>query len=949
MKKVNYLILFLIISVTLSSQAYVFSKNKVNYTIKKWLYTKTEHFDIYYYQGGEDIASFAVMVAESSMVKLEKAFKHKLKNRVPIIIYNSHKDFEETNVTMELLSEFVGGFTESLKNRVVVPFDGSYADFRHVINHELVHSVQFDMLFGKGGAGMIVSSVIYDIPLWFIEGTAEYFSREWDRETDMYMRDAVVNDGFVDLTTLGYYGGYIVYKEGQAVIKYIVDTYGEDKIQKIYRDIQKNRSLNVAIKNVLGIEIKRLDRDFKFYLKKRYAALYNTKDVSFERSKTLLGDFMKLSPYNVCPSLSPDGNYVAFISERHGFFDIYILETGNPEKKIKIIPRTLTRHYESFHLKQGNLTWSPDGEWLLLSVRNKNLERIIAYDIKKRKQVFKKDFKADGLFSPATNSIKDKIVFAVMRQGRTDIAIYDINRKEEIIITNDIYDDINPRFLNDSTIIFSSTRPFGEDVWDYQQYSLFSYNINTGNMKRISDKDAGSIINFDILGDSIIIFEGNITDISNIYFLNMKNDSVKQITDVITGVFDPSISSDGNILTVRYMEEMKMDIRMITNPLKNSKNIDKKIELDDYAKIFFPYIYNVVQGENPPFRVSFDWLAGAFSYTPGYGLIGLLDVAVSDIMGNNRLYISMQKLSTTGNGYATVQYWNLRNRINYAIMFLNVQNEYFVDYAVSQVHVYNGLGALASMPINRYNRFDLEIDIYNYEVYGIVYDYYFGTKEKYPLYSRLGSSIILSFVHDNAIWGYYGPVNGDAFRMDIGAAFYMTSAVPNNNFDFIVPEFRHIYVNSDIRKYIVLTSRSQIALHLAGISYLGPEYFADYLGGTGTVRGYSYGEYFASNVYYSNIELRFPLIDQIKFPMPGFFFGNIRGVLFTDFGIAKDDIMDTRLITDQFVLDDLKMGFGAGIRMDIWLAILKVDVAKHTDMRTVSPDYYWHVDFGAEF
>ena len=165
MKRLLIVLFIITVTVYLNAQTARFGKNKVTYKSKDWEMIETDHFDIYYYQGGEQPASFAVDIAEESIKRLENEFAYKMKNRIPLIIYNSHKDFEETNVTIGLIEEFVGGFTESLKNRVVVPFEGSYEDFRHVINHEIVHALQFDMLYGRGGAGTIIGTVVYVIPL----------------------------------------------------------------------------------------------------------------------------------------------------------------------------------------------------------------------------------------------------------------------------------------------------------------------------------------------------------------------------------------------------------------------------------------------------------------------------------------------------------------------------------------------------------------------------------------------------------------------------------------------------------------------------------------------------------------------------------------------------------------------------------------------------------------
>ena len=153
-----------------------FGRNKVQYGDKDWKYIQSEHFDFYYYQGGRKLAEFAAAVAESSFSSLNELFNYNLIDRIPVIIYRSHNDFSETNTSPSALPESVGGFTEFLKNRVVLPFEGNYEQFRHVIHHELTHAVMLQFLYGAG-PGSIISGISRMMPpLWFIEGLAEYTS-----------------------------------------------------------------------------------------------------------------------------------------------------------------------------------------------------------------------------------------------------------------------------------------------------------------------------------------------------------------------------------------------------------------------------------------------------------------------------------------------------------------------------------------------------------------------------------------------------------------------------------------------------------------------------------------------------------------------------------------------------------------------------------------------------
>src|ERR1043166_4698322 len=124
-----------------------FGQNKVQYKNFDWYFLQSKHFDIYFYQGGEYIAQYTAIAAESSLVSLQNNIKYDIKKRIPIIVYNSHNEFQQNNIIDEYLPEGVGGVTELFKNRITIPFEGDYTNFRHVIHHELLHAFMNDMYY----------------------------------------------------------------------------------------------------------------------------------------------------------------------------------------------------------------------------------------------------------------------------------------------------------------------------------------------------------------------------------------------------------------------------------------------------------------------------------------------------------------------------------------------------------------------------------------------------------------------------------------------------------------------------------------------------------------------------------------------------------------------------------------------------------------------------------
>ena len=268
--KAKILILISLLSISIihtSVFAQYFGKNKVQDKNFEWQYLQSEHFDIYFNKGGKNVATFTAQVAEDSYQQLRKDFRYDLVDRIKIIVYNSHNDFGQTNVDLNPPEESVGGFTEFFKNRVVIPYEGEWEKFRHVIHHELTHAVMLQMVYGAGAQSIITGMTQFQMPLWFIEGLAEYESRGWDIESDMFMRDATVS-GY--LPPIDYLYAFLAYKGGQSVLEYIADRYGNEKIGELIGKVKLSKSLNRGLKQSIGIDTEELTKRWQLYLKRKY-------------------------------------------------------------------------------------------------------------------------------------------------------------------------------------------------------------------------------------------------------------------------------------------------------------------------------------------------------------------------------------------------------------------------------------------------------------------------------------------------------------------------------------------------------------------------------------------------------------------------------------------------------------------------------------------------------
>ena len=252
MKKIVALILIfaVVLSATGYAQETYFGKNKVRYKDFNWEFIQTRHFDIHFYEDAYPTAKFTATVLESAYVEITEELNYVIQKRVPVFVYNSHNDFQQTNIISSLIPEGVGGFTEAFKNRIVIPFSGSYEEFRHVLHHELTHAIVYDMIYGNMFSSLLSRQRLFNLPLWYAEGFAEYSSRHgWDYFSDMFVRDATINNYLRPPWMLG---GFLAYKQGQAMVKYIAETYGEEQLGKILKKGKVHLTMNRALKESIG-------------------------------------------------------------------------------------------------------------------------------------------------------------------------------------------------------------------------------------------------------------------------------------------------------------------------------------------------------------------------------------------------------------------------------------------------------------------------------------------------------------------------------------------------------------------------------------------------------------------------------------------------------------------------------------------------------------------------
>lgn len=1060
-KKIFLVIIVIFFSLFMQYSLFAqFGKNKVQYKEFKWQLIQTKHFDIYFSQDGYDIAEFTATVAESSLVSLSRNLNYNINNRVPLIVFNSHNEFQQNNVIDEYLPEGVGGVTELFKNRVLVPFEGDYQQFRHVIHHELDHAFMNDMFYGGSIQNVISKNITLNFPLWFNEGMSEVQSLDGlDKATDMYIRNLVMNDY---LRSIDDCNGFLAYRGGQSFFAFLIDTYGKYKIGELMNNIKSLNDVDLGFYETYKLNIEKLSEKWIKDIKKRYWPEIKTREDVTDFAKALTDHEKDGGFYNVSPVISPDGTKFAFISNRDDLFDVFIADTKTGDVIDKIVKGNTSSNFEELQVLTPGLCWSPDGRKIAISVKAGDKDAIFIIDVNngdKRKITTEFDAITYVNWSPD----KNKLAFIGSTSKESNIYIYNLSNNKIESLTNDIFSDYNPTWSPDGKFIyFSSERgkyinkdslpsDFKIVHFNPQNRDLYKIDITSKIITRLTDVPNSKLGYAQLSSDGKkMLYVSDECGITNIYEAQ-EDSSGKLISKPITNSISPldqiSLSKDGKKLLFSALNKGGYDIYSMDNPFEKKLNVDKleptqfvlenllpkkkfadsvnltkidslnsdtssvqikisenviadslksitnikkdslnfygndiKIKFNNYGNDSLSFRYNSdsVYSNNMNFKVkdyqkpdgtfniknykvkfSPDLVYGNVNYSSFYGVQGVAQIALSDMLGDHRVYILTSMVIDLKNSDYALAYYYLPKRIDYGFMVYHTARFLLYDrgYGNELYRFRNWGGNInASYPFSKFKRVDGSLAIMNISRENL-------DDTQMPVENNVFIVPSLSLVHDNSLYGMFAPVKGSRYNVTL-----MNS--PKLGSEGM--EFTSLL--GDFRTYGKLGEGFSVALRLAGGASFGANPMRFYLGGTENwinwqyennniaigrnireyafsvpglpLRGYNYDRISGSKYALANFEFRFPLFRYLILGALPIGFQDIQGNLFFDAGTAWSDTKALKFFerdsSNNIVSRDLLMGTGIGTRIALFGMPFKFDVAWSYDLNKFSqPKYYF--------
>ena len=572
-----------------------FGQNKVQYRDFDWSFIQTPHFDIYFYGDEQELANFTAEVAEQAYEQISLHLRWELRKRVSIMVYNSHNEFQQTNIVRPYMSEGVGGVTELFKNRVVFPFEGNYEQFRHVIHHELVHAMVNDMVYGGNMQNLISSRVKIRVPIWCNEGLAEFLSLNWDTKSDMVLRDIAVHERMPTVNELNY---FMAYKGGQSLWKFITDKYGREKIGDVFRSMKRTQNAEKGYERALGMNFKELTNKWHKYLKKNYWPDIDNRDPIEEISEQLTDHKKSKNFYHVSPALSPDGSMVAALTDQSGYFDIVLFDAMSGEKIKTLVSGSRSVNFEELKWLQPGISWSPDNRSVVFAAKAGKTDVLHIIDVDTKKSKTMEINSLDGVFSAAWSPLGDEIAFIGNKGRASDIYIYSMDEKNFYQLTNDVFSDSYPSWSPDGEkIIFVSDR--GENIsglfegkmvdHDYSQSDLYIIDKELKVISRVTETEYNESHPVWMNTGDFILYTADYNGVWNLFKKSLIDIPVNEstdvspyaITNVLTGLQQPTVSKDDQQIIFAGYVGTGWDLYSMVNPLNKPQ---KTIEATQYIK-----------------------------------------------------------------------------------------------------------------------------------------------------------------------------------------------------------------------------------------------------------------------------------------------------------------------------------------------------------------------------
>ena len=785
------------------------------------------------------------------------------------------------------------------------------------------------------------------LPLWFIEGMAEYLSiGPEDPHTAMWMREAARREKLPTVDELDN-PKYFPYRYGQALWAFIAGKYGDGAVANMLRAASgRDATYRRRSRRCCRSTPRSCRRSGTRRSSRRSGRSPRRREMPASFAKPLIVKGKTGGDLNVGPELSPDGSKVIFFSEKDLFsIDLFLADARTGEIIRKITNTATSAHFESLSFLTSAGAWDPTGKKFVFPGLSKGEPVLTIIDVDRgRTEREVRLGEVHEIVNPSWSPDGKQIAFSALIGGFNDLYVYDLDKSALRRLTTDSFAEIDPDWSPDGKRIVFSTDRFTTslDTLKSGDLKLALIEVETGAVTELGGFENAKNIGAQWVEDGkSMFFLSDRQGITNIYRLDIASKTTTQLTNMLTGAsgitaLSPAMSAANGRLRVQRVRRGQLHIYALDSAEQLAG--EPVIELPRNAAVLPPRREAgglVVEAlSDPTWGLPGEEVPVGEPYEPKWGLdfagqpsvgvgvdpfgtyaTGGISLLFSDMLGNHVIGTSAQVTSRFDEFGGTLFYLNRTHRWNWGASLdqipyvsrsfeagftgnVYVENEYrflqrdqsatgFISYPFSRSHRVEFSGG--------YRRIGQ-----SYDLTQRTYDANTGqqlSEEEIELESFDTLNLAeanTALVFDTSISGPTSPIRGSRYRLEFGQSG---------------GSLNYSTVLTDFRTYMMPFRPYTIALRGMYYGRLGNDASdgrlpALFIGYPGLVRGYDQNS-FESTECVGGVNGSCPAFDrligsrvavanaEVRFPVWGAFGGDqfygplpIEAAFFADAGVA---------------------------------------------------------------
>ncbi len=932
----------MLLLLSVSAFATEYGRTKITGTDNDWWVIHSTHFDVYYETGSESVAESTVVISEREIRLLGDTFDYLPSDPISVIVYRSPARFRQTTLLPGDMGEGVGGFTEFYKGRIAVPFTGIWSDFRHVIAHELNHAYVFDMMYRRELTDIIKSKA----PLWVMEGLAEYTSLGWDTASEIEFRDMVINNMIVSVRELSCRQDYLVYREGQAIYHFMNERYGEERYHDFVRRMREQDGIDGSIGEAFDMTVDQFSERFVEWARETYwADVADGESPSDVGIPIMQGEGRRASRVVLAgPVISPDGSRIAGCEYYRARFSGVVRSAVDGEELFRpisgggVFEEAVSPMYRA-------MAFSPGSDSIAVAfhqITNDGI-KIAVMDGDPVTLPLGFEMIRDPVWSPEGG----QIAFSALQDATLDIWLYDMGSENLTRISDNEQGEFDLWWGRSGIWCVSENHEGRERTIQCWQTD------GTVEVVHSCTEDISAPME---TPDGLIFISSEHGD-PNFYLLPGDSLPIIRLTDLYMTPQSPSWADSSGIALFQSSDWFGSGL-FVAHDL-GTRRAETPGLIHECGDRETPVSFN--QYETGSWRISpyqpefsLDQVSANAGFDSYSGLTGDSYFLFSDVLALHQMGILANFSGQVSDMDLAVMYSNMKHRYQTGGAAYRFVSRYvFEDTPGNRDYVRDiNLGGTLEVgyPFTKALRAGLAANFRRVSREGLWSNDMLFRENIFSLRTNL--------VFDNALWGAVGPRVGSRMSVDFDYApglwdnaEYFTAMV-------------------DLREYTWVSSEVTLATRLAGGISFGQDRQRFFLGGalphrrsTGDVegvgdvyqfytsyadllRGWDYVSLNGTRYGVASVEFRYPVLNYLSLAAPiPMTFTRGRGVIFTDLGFVSDDLSTFKGARGHggYRLEDIKMSFGTGFRLNVGYFVLRTDIAWRTDLASVSqkPRYYF--------